>query len=524
MKKLLICLAVAGLVLLIAACGTTEPEYQPTPDIAYTPAEEPETPPTATTPPPLPTGTPPPTPPPPLPGILMGDDDGIIEEEESEIFFLPVPPEPLDLPINRRVVSAGHDRSAVIAADGSVWQWGGFYAPGRALFANWVIWGDHQLTVYKEDGTELIPNQIVHHDDIDAWLECSESRAYTESGIFMGYVRHSINDLTILDEHGNEFTDADFAQVWLNERSFLLIPQQWEQARENIASVSLHTTLQLPLHTIDEDGLLTIFGTWGWDDDDEWRLLDNLYFENVVDVITAVHTFHYGMIWTESVNFHHGILFADGSFGFVPHRGEFRSMFDGNIIAMEQATFHQLFLAYNGQLWARGSGNTVGVMHHQGTAPPALVMENVAAISASDGHSLALTKDGRVYAWGRNQSGQIGDGNRHTQQLPVFIMDNITAISAGGEHSMAIDADGILWGWGLNSNGQVGYGDAAQHTRPVQILENVVAVSAGESHTIAITTDGAVWTWGQNINGQLGDGTRYNRHEPVRVKTGAMVP
>ncbi len=62
------------------------------------------------------------------------------------------------------------------------------------------------------------------------------------------------------------------------------------------------------------------------------------------------------------------------------------------------------------------------------------------AIGACHHRSLAVTRDGTVFAWGRNDLGQVGDGSRQTMvDDPTLVYDEemgcVAGISAGHDHS-----------------------------------------------------------------------------------------
>ena len=42
-------------------------------------------------------------------------------------------------------------------------------------------------------------------------------------------------------------------------------------------------------------------------------------------------------------------------------------------------------------------------------------------ISGSDGHTIALTKDGCAYSWGDGDYGKLGHGSSMTEKLPTLI-------------------------------------------------------------------------------------------------------
>ncbi len=155
------------------------------------------------------------------------------------------------------------------------------------------------------------------------------------------------------------------------------------------------------------------------------------------------------------------------------------------------------------------------------------------AIAAGGSHSLALKTDGSVWAWGGNWYGQLGDATTTDRHTPIQVkgsggsgfLSDITAISAGDGHSLALKSDGTVWAWGDNYYGQLGDNTTTQRNTPIQVLgaggsgylTNVSAISAGAFFSLALKKDGTVWAWGQNDNGQLGDNTTTERDVPVQV-------
>ena len=150
-------------------------------------------------------------------------------------------------------------------------------------------------------------------------------------------------------------------------------------------------------------------------------------------------------------------------------------------------------------------------------------------VSVGYNHTLAAKADGTLWAWGGNQSGKLGDStvttfdaNNNTIEnndklLPIEIMQDVARAEAGTNHSLAIKRDGSLWAWGNNKSGQLGNGTNIDAAEAVKIMDDVVAAAAGNWHSIAIKTDGSLWAWGCNDNGQLGDGTNTDRNTPVKI-------
>ncbi|MCT4597260.1 MAG: hypothetical protein N4A50_05205 [Vallitalea sp.] len=137
-------------------------------------------------------------------------------------------------------------------------------------------------------------------------------------------------------------------------------------------------------------------------------------------------------------------------------------------------------------------------------------------------HTIALKKDGTVWAWGSNEWGQLGDGTQTDSLVPVKVkgLTNIINISAGFQHNLAIKDDGTVWAWGSNEQGESGGESPYCRVFPAQIkgLTDIKMAVAARSCSIVVKNDGTAWAWGNNIYGLLGDGTTIDRLTPVQVK------
>lgn len=175
-----------------------------------------------------------------------------------------------------------------------------------------------------------------------------------------------------------------------------------------------------------------------------------------------------------------------------------------------------------GQLGNDNSGSSstpVTVVQSNGKAP----LAGVKAVAAGGNHSLALRRDGTVWAWGYNGYGQLGVNSFASSSSAVKVEGvpgvnalpaDIIKIAAGGSHSLAVDAQGRVWAWGYNGYGQLGDSTVVDKLVPVRVNFPVGVIikeiAAGGSHSLALDSDNNVWAWGYNVFGQLGVAPQAN--------------
>jgi len=150
--------------------------------------------------------------------------------------------------------------------------------------------------------------------------------------------------------------------------------------------------------------------------------------------------------------------------------------------------------------------------------PPAVM-----AVSTGLTHTVALKTDGSLWVWGQNLYGRTGvgvGGGNMTTPLQIGRHNDWAYVAAGASHTLAIGRDGSLWAWGSNSHGELGDGTIVNRWAPTRIGTdtNWRSVTAGLGYTVAIRTDGTLWAWGNNEYGQLGIGeTADTTPTPTRI-------
>ena len=205
-----------------------------------------------------------------------------------------------------------------------------------------------------------------------------------------------------------------------------------------------------------------------------------------------------------------------------------------DVIAIAGAGKRSLALKKDGTVWAWGAESNVtndtNATIYSAPIQVAGLADVVAIAAGGDATggvnvevSMALTWDGKVYTWGYNSSGQLGLGHTSTKFLPkevTALTQPAVSISTSGLHSAVLLEDGTQRAWGHNGGGRLGDGTTINRSSPVQVLgalAKVVDITAARSHTLALHGDLSVNAWGSNSGGQLGEGTQLARTTPQLV-------
>lgn len=185
----------------------------------------------------------------------------------------------------------------------------------------------------------------------------------------------------------------------------------------------------------------------------------------------------------------------------------------------------------NGQL---GNGTHTDGAIGSKVKDPVKIMDNVVAVKATNGsyvrngRTVAIKKDGSLWGWGDNTYGQLGNGTRlavgdeYFQSSPVKILDDVASVSTSEYCTMAVKKDGSLWAWGANVHGQFGNGtpvvvwnDTSKYQlTPLKIMDNTSSVSLDSyefmdwkySTTSILKTDGSLWFCGESVYNYSGMG------------------
>jgi alpha-tubulin suppressor-like RCC1 family protein len=158
---------------------------------------------------------------------------------------------------------------------------------------------------------------------------------------------------------------------------------------------------------------------------------------------------------------------------------------------------------------------------------------DVTDVSAGNGTTCALRRDGAVWCWGLNDAGQLGQGRGNTSANATPVRVDIPparALALGAFHACAVLVDGGVRCWGSNKFAQCGAplnpgpsrcdeGDGTLSPcapTPVTVpgITTARAVSLGRWHSCALLADNTVRCWGLNDSAQLGTGAVESADAP----------
>lgn len=173
-------------------------------------------------------------------------------------------------------------------------------------------------------------------------------------------------------------------------------------------------------------------------------------------------------------------------------------------------------------------GHGSGTKKHTPTLVSSLSHHKVTQIACGSRHSMAVIKEREktlCFSWGWGSYGQLGHGDEKTLYIPKFIEalkdEKITLIDCGFSHSLAMSRDGKIFTWGDNLHGQLCLGDKKQRFLPTEVKalkeKEIVHCCCCRKHTGFITKERKLFVCGMNTEGQLGIENEENQFYPVEV-------
>ncbi|KAJ3210970.1 Regulator of chromosome condensation [Clydaea vesicula] len=142
--------------------------------------------------------------------------------------------------------------------------------------------------------------------------------------------------------------------------------------------------------------------------------------------------------------------------------------------------------------------------------------KDIVKVVAGGMHTVAISKQGKLYSWGCNDEKALGRAGEQDVPLPITALEHetIVQVCCGDNCTAALTADGRVYNWGSfrSSTGSFGIKggimekDGIRVTNPLLVkdLNHIKFIAAGSNHLVAIGHDGKIYTWGIGEQGQLG--------------------
>ncbi|KAF9143929.1 hypothetical protein BGX30_014318 [Mortierella sp. GBA39] len=215
-----------------------------------------------------------------------------------------------------------------------------------------------------------------------------------------------------------------------------------------------------------------------------------------------------------------------------------------DIVDIATGTDHVLALDNTGLIYSWGNGQQMQLGRRivarrmlNGLTPESVGAKNMTKVGAGSYHSFAIDKDGKASAWGLNTYGQCGLDDAKVENIPsvgpikALKDEHIVDIQGGEHHSIALTKDGRLFGFGRSDSHQLGLGytelpgteDSTSHKKAIRTptlipgLPPVDAISVGGNHTLALTREGDVYAWGFGEMLACGNGEEEDVEKPLKL-------
>ncbi|PVV03947.1 hypothetical protein BB560_001560 [Smittium megazygosporum] len=210
-----------------------------------------------------------------------------------------------------------------------------------------------------------------------------------------------------------------------------------------------------------------------------------------------------------------------------------QELVDQNIVDIASGGLHSIALTKEGKLWSWGCNDQKALGRAGDEYVPMHVEQGDSKfikVECGDSVSVALTSDGYVYSWGtfRSSDGIMGySKDVKIQDTPTLIKELskefVIDLAAGVDHVLALTTAGTVYCWGNGQQYQLGRKILGRHKLncllPAKLgLKNIVSIGAGAYHSFAIDKKGVLYSWGLNNFGQCGAPSSDLDGEPIVEK------
>ena len=213
-----------------------------------------------------------------------------------------------------------------------------------------------------------------------------------------------------------------------------------------------------------------------------------------------------GKAYSWGVNKHGVLGHGNANYEIEGKPREINGLYDHFVVQMSAGTSHCAAVTKDGSLhvWGNNRFGALGIGEKVDILKPKVIcnFSDVKQVSCNigdnHGHSLLITRDGKLFASGDGYKGKLGLGNFDSTSVFQLVQSEIvfTQVCSGGIHSAAISDTNHLFTWGCGSDGRLGHPEATGHRylfhssipKCVEafLKKQVIKVSASYYHTVAL--------------------------------------
>lgn len=206
-----------------------------------------------------------------------------------------------------------------------------------------------------------------------------------------------------------------------------------------------------------------------------------------------------------------GELRLNGAFEYLTYEDDetaFEDLLFAENCTFVEATANELFYIVDGELYSAGYNRfgKLGDGTERNRLEGASILKNVASVSASETHTLAVDVYGNLYGFGDNSYSEMGNRTTASSTIPEKLMGGVKQAEAGRYFSVVLTKNGEVYVAGRNDKGQLGTGDDRSYATFMKILDGVMKISVCGDSCAALTDKGVLYVWGSNAAKQLGAG------------------
>ncbi|CAK9828724.1 RCC1 and BTB domain-containing protein 1 [Anthophora retusa] len=223
-----------------------------------------------------------------------------------------------------------------------------------------------------------------------------------------------------------------------------------------------------------------------------------------------------GEVYSWGSNSNYQLGNANVNEGLIPTPVEF-NLHNKVVIQIACGYRHSLALTDDGKVYAWGDNNfgQVGsdIMTNQ-NAPLEVIFpsckEKVTSISCGPYSSMAITDDNEVYGWGCHNGLLKTEytSNLKPTKIHKLVGIAIGKVVCGYSYTLALSKEGVLYAWGENKFGQLGLGHKENTLSPVKVvfpeMGKILDMAASHYEHISVAINGCrkIFIWGRCL-GQI---------------------